>query len=40
MPSSLLSVVSEESEEQSTFRDVPWWQGLLELEDLEDVEEC
>ena len=38
MPSSLLSVVSEESEEQSTFRDVPWWQGLLELEDLELVD--
>ena len=28
----LVVVVSEESEEQSTFRDVLWWQGLLELE--------
>merc|ERR1712117_871139 len=38
MTSSLLSVVSEESEEQTTYRDVPWWQGLLELEDLELVD--
>ena len=36
--SSLLSVVPEESEEQSTYRDVPWWQGLLELEDLKLVD--
>ena len=38
MTSSLLSVVSEESEEQTTYRDIPWWQGLLELEDLELVD--
>ena len=35
MTSSLLSGMSVKSEEQSTYRDVPWWQGLLELEDLE-----
>ena len=41
MTSSLLSVVSEESEDQfssMTRTDSAWWSGLLELEDLQLVD--